>query len=105
MPEQIGHDEHGIRTYFLPGDPPGRFLKDAFLAYHRSGCKASIVGFDPATSFDLVECPKCGAVDDIQSFDCGGADWCNLFCNNCGLEVPEIRLYDLVQFDPIAMGC
>ena len=34
----------------------------------------------------MVKCPECGHVDDLDNFDCLGADgW--VFCNACGTEL------------------
>jgi len=34
----------------------------------------------------LLQCPKCGHVEDIQGYDVLGADPGNLFCNQCNFE-------------------
>lgn len=33
-----------------------------------------------------VTCPFCGYTDDIQCFDCLGADWDKVFCTQCHKE-------------------
>lgn len=85
LPEP-GTDEYGIRTHYLPDDPPGRFLKDALEVFFETGHLP--VGLDlEDTKKTYAECTHCHAFSDIDHFDCiGSGDPGNVFCFSCGKE-------------------
>ena len=81
---RVGHDAHGMRDYYLPGDPPHRRSLEV-LRWKLVNGRIS----DP--NFDLHFCPECHYAGDLESFDVLGADEGNVFCPSCGLEV-EVRV-------------
>jgi hypothetical protein len=36
---------------------------------------------------DLLKCPICGHIDNIDNYDCLGADDACVFCNECNTEL------------------
>lgn len=71
----VGHDESGIRMYYLPGDPPWR--------WRSSVCKYRWLRGDMDYQ-TLYQCPACCFVGTVENFDCAGGDDGELFCNQCG---------------------
>lgn len=74
---KAGHDEHGIRDYYLPGDPSWRRHSDVRKSQWIEGGE------------DLEQCPHCLFVGTLDDFDVIGAKRDHLFCNQCGLEFEQ----------------
>lgn len=74
---KAGYDEHGVRDYYQPGDPPHRRQIEVIkMKWLRGGD-------------DLEQCPECCFVGTIDDFDVIGSEAGNLFCNQCGVEFAQ----------------
>ncbi len=48
-------------------------------------------------SYEAVQCPACQFIGESDWFDCGGAEYGNVFCPTCGKEFELCYLSDSVE--------
>ena len=47
--------------------------------------------YDEAHELPPIQCVSCGNIDEMQCYDCLGAEGDNLFCNQCGSELRPVE--------------